>query len=216
MWEGATGGVESGARRQECRRHLKAGAGITRCRLRTGRFFFGLQLRAMMYRIARARPPRSHRCASGNPHVTGASGALPGRNPPVEPELLLPKPSRSENYRAGLFHRNPIFRGRTAFRSTTQEDSMKYAMKYAVKGFTVFGAAVLLALFATTGVHAQANQTVIPGTQVRVTLANGLSTSVAHDGDPFTAVVAEPPRCTARSAACSARSGYRCSAAALP
>jgi hypothetical protein len=51
---------------------------------------------------------------------------------------------------------------------------------------------VLLALFATTGVHAQANQTVIPGTQVRVTLANGLSTSVAHDGDPFTAVVAEP------------------------
>jgi hypothetical protein len=69
---------------------------------------------------------------------------------------------------------------------------MKYAMKYAVKGFTVFGAAVLLALFATTGVHAQANQTVIPGTQVRVTLANGLSTSVAHDGDPFTAVVAEP------------------------
>ncbi len=81
MWEGATGGVESGARRRECRRHLKAGAGITRCRLRTGRFFFGLQLRAMMYRIARARPPRSHRCASGNPHVTGASGALPGRNP---------------------------------------------------------------------------------------------------------------------------------------
>ncbi len=69
---------------------------------------------------------------------------------------------------------------------------MKYATKYAVKGFTVFGAAVLLALFATTGVRAQANQTVIPGTQVRVTLANGLSTSVAHDGDPFTAVVAEP------------------------
>jgi hypothetical protein len=69
---------------------------------------------------------------------------------------------------------------------------MKYAMKYAVKGFTVLGAAALLALFATTGVRAQANQTVIPGTQVRVTLANGLSTSVAHDGDPFTAVVAEP------------------------
>lgn len=33
---------------------------------------------------------------------------------------------------------------------------------------------------------------VIPGTQIRITLVTGLSTSVAHDGDPFTAVVAEP------------------------
>ena len=33
---------------------------------------------------------------------------------------------------------------------------------------------------------------IIPGTQVRITLLTGLSTSVAHDGDPFTAVVAEP------------------------
>lgn len=33
---------------------------------------------------------------------------------------------------------------------------------------------------------------VIPGTQIRITLSTGLSTSVAHDGDPFTAVVAEP------------------------
>lgn len=32
----------------------------------------------------------------------------------------------------------------------------------------------------------------IPGTQIRITLVNGLSTSVAHDGDPFTAIVAEP------------------------
>jgi hypothetical protein len=31
-----------------------------------------------------------------------------------------------------------------------------------------------------------------PGTQVRLTLQSGLTTSVAHDGDPFTAVVAEP------------------------
>jgi hypothetical protein len=32
----------------------------------------------------------------------------------------------------------------------------------------------------------------VPGTQVRLTLINGLSTHVAHDGDPFTAIVAEP------------------------
>jgi hypothetical protein len=61
-----------------------------------------------------------------------------------------------------------------------------------MKSFTVFGAAALLALFATPAVRAQANQSVIPGTQVRVTLSSGLSTSVAHNGDPFTAVVAEP------------------------
>jgi hypothetical protein len=61
-----------------------------------------------------------------------------------------------------------------------------------MKSFKVFGAAALLVLFATRGIHAQANQSVIPGTQVRVTLSNGLSTTVAHDGDPFIAVVSEP------------------------
>ena len=61
-----------------------------------------------------------------------------------------------------------------------------------MKSFTVFGAAALLALFVTPGIHAQANQSVIPGTQVHVTLSNGLSTTVAHNGDPFSAVVAEP------------------------
>ncbi|HTV59031.1 MAG TPA: hypothetical protein VMJ93_09165 [Verrucomicrobiae bacterium] len=55
---------------------------------------------------------------------------------------------------------------------------------------SLFGV-LLLALLATPGVRAQSNQ-VLPGTQVRLTLVNGLSTSVAHDGDPFTAVVAEP------------------------
>jgi hypothetical protein len=39
--------------------------------------------------------------------------------------------------------------------------------------------------------YAQSNQ-VVPGTQVRLILLNGLSTSVAHDGDPFMATVAEP------------------------
>jgi hypothetical protein len=50
-------------------------------------------------------------------------------------------------------------------------------------------AAVLLAF--TSVVHAQSTE-VIPGTQVRLTLVNGLSTTVAHEGDPFTAIVAEP------------------------
>lgn len=39
--------------------------------------------------------------------------------------------------------------------------------------------------------QAQSNQ-VITGTQVRLSLMTGLSTSVAHEGDPFTAIVAEP------------------------
>jgi hypothetical protein len=50
-------------------------------------------------------------------------------------------------------------------------------------------AAVILAL--TPVVQAQTTD-VIPGTQIRLTLVTGLSTSVAHDGDPFTAIVAEP------------------------
>src|SRR5215831_15522558 len=48
-----------------------------------------------------------------------------------------------------------------------------------------------LALLMTPAVHAQSTE-LIPGTQVRLTLMNGLSTTVAHNGDPFTAVVAEP------------------------
>ncbi len=52
-------------------------------------------------------------------------------------------------------------------------------------------AAVLVTLSFTPAVHAQSNE-LVPGTQVRLTLINGLSTRVAHDGDPFTAVVAEP------------------------
>lgn len=46
-------------------------------------------------------------------------------------------------------------------------------------------------LFFTPVVHAQSTE-IIPGTQVRLTMVNGLSTSVAHNGDPFTAIVAEP------------------------
>jgi len=57
---------------------------------------------------------------------------------------------------------------------------------------TIFGVVLLaLLLLPASAVQAQSNQ-VVPGTQIRLTLLNGLSTSVAHNGDPFTAVVAEP------------------------
>lgn len=53
-------------------------------------------------------------------------------------------------------------------------------------------AAVALMVLAFAGkVQAQSTD-VAAGTQVRLTMVNGLSTRVAHDGDPFTAVVAEP------------------------
>jgi hypothetical protein len=62
-----------------------------------------------------------------------------------------------------------------------------------MKRFAVLCAVLTLALWLSPAAHAQsqANQ-VIPGTQVRLTLMNGLSSNVAHSGDPFTAVVAEP------------------------
>lgn len=54
-------------------------------------------------------------------------------------------------------------------------------------------AAVFLATAVVPAVRAQAQQqAAIPGTQVRLRLIDGLSTSVAHDGDPFTAIIAEP------------------------
>jgi len=52
------------------------------------------------------------------------------------------------------------------------------------------GIVALLAAF--TPVSRAQTTDVVPGTQIRLTLITGLSTSVAHDGDPFTAVVAEP------------------------
>jgi hypothetical protein len=60
-------------------------------------------------------------------------------------------------------------------------------MKHAV-GVCVLA---LLAIVLTPALHAQSNQ-LIPGTQVRLSLINGISTGVAHNGDPFTAVVTEP------------------------
>jgi hypothetical protein len=49
----------------------------------------------------------------------------------------------------------------------------------------------LLAIALTPVLHAQSNQ-LIPGTQIRLRLVDGISTAVAHNGDPFTAVVTEP------------------------
>jgi hypothetical protein len=54
-------------------------------------------------------------------------------------------------------------------------------------------AAFLISAAAPATIYAQATQQqAIPGTQVRLRLVDGLSTSVARDGDPFTAVIAEP------------------------
>ncbi|MGH9776242.1 MAG: hypothetical protein ACRD50_15000 [Candidatus Acidiferrales bacterium] len=63
-----------------------------------------------------------------------------------------------------------------------------------MKRIVVFAVVVSFVLFLTPAVQAQyshSNQ-ILQGTQIRLTLLNGLSTSVARDGDPFMAVVAEP------------------------
>lgn len=60
-----------------------------------------------------------------------------------------------------------------------------------MKSLVALCAAALVAMSLTPTVHAQSNE-LVPGTQVRLTLVNGLTTRVAHNGDPFTAIVAEP------------------------
>lgn len=60
-----------------------------------------------------------------------------------------------------------------------------------MKRLLVLGSLAALLLALAPAAHAQTTD-IIPGTQLRITLVTGLSTSVAHDGDPFTAVVAEP------------------------
>jgi len=61
-----------------------------------------------------------------------------------------------------------------------------------MKRFISVCALLSVLLWFTPAVHAQQPTAIQPGTQVRLTMASGLSTGVAHDGDPFTAVVAEP------------------------
>ena len=59
-----------------------------------------------------------------------------------------------------------------------------------MKRFVFVGALLALFLWLTPAVHAQS--IIQPGTQVHLTLASGLTSTVAHDGDPFSAIVAEP------------------------
>jgi len=61
-----------------------------------------------------------------------------------------------------------------------------------MKRFISVCALLSFLLWLTPAVHAQQTNAVQPGTQIRLTMSTGLSSSVAHDGDPFTAVVAEP------------------------
>ncbi|HVB87688.1 MAG TPA: hypothetical protein VNK23_13590 [Candidatus Dormibacteraeota bacterium] len=60
-----------------------------------------------------------------------------------------------------------------------------------MKHLTAICVALICAAVSVPAVHAQARQ-VIPGTEVRLSLTDGLSSRVARIGDPFTAVVTEP------------------------
>jgi hypothetical protein len=62
-----------------------------------------------------------------------------------------------------------------------------------MKRAVVFSVVLAVLLCFTPVVRAQSQPVAIQtGTQVRLSLVNGLTTSVAHGGDPFTAIVAEP------------------------
>ncbi len=66
-----------------------------------------------------------------------------------------------------------------------------------MKRFAVLSVVACAMLFLMPAARAQSAQSnepsnVAAGTQVRITMVSGLSTRVAHDGDPFTAIVAEP------------------------
>jgi hypothetical protein len=60
-----------------------------------------------------------------------------------------------------------------------------------MKRSSLFGVVAVLAVILTPRVQAQSNQ-LVQGTQMKLTLLNGLSTSVARSGDPFTAEVSDP------------------------
>jgi hypothetical protein len=61
-----------------------------------------------------------------------------------------------------------------------------------MKRFVSVFALLSVLLWFSPVVHAQQSNAIQPGTQVRITLIDGLTSNVAHDGDPFTAIVAEP------------------------
>jgi len=54
------------------------------------------------------------------------------------------------------------------------------------------GAAIVVTLLFVAAPAFAQNHQLLQGTQIRMTLLNGISTSVARDGDPFTAVVSQP------------------------
>ncbi|MBI3663440.1 MAG: hypothetical protein HY234_10380 [Acidobacteria bacterium] len=60
-----------------------------------------------------------------------------------------------------------------------------------MKRFLALGVAVSLFLLAAPPAQSQSNQ-LLQGTQLRLVLLNGLTTSVAREGDPFVATIAEP------------------------
>lgn len=60
-----------------------------------------------------------------------------------------------------------------------------------MKGIVTVGVVVCLLFIAALPAQSQSNQ-LMQGTQLRLVLLNGLSTSVTRDGDPFAAVVADP------------------------
>src|SRR5271155_2204588 len=80
------------------------------------------------------------------------------------------------------FFRNPLAMAMSHCRGKREER---------MKRFISLGAVFAILLLVTPAVHAQSNE-LMQGTQVRLTLVNGVTTGVAHDGDPITAIVAEP------------------------
>jgi hypothetical protein len=61
-----------------------------------------------------------------------------------------------------------------------------------MKRLVSLGALLSVLLWLTPAVRAQSATVIQPGAQIHLNLVAGLTTSVAHDGDPFTATVAEP------------------------
>jgi len=60
-----------------------------------------------------------------------------------------------------------------------------------MKRLSLVGAVLSTLLYLAPVVHAQSTE-LAQGTQIRLTLVSGLSTSLSRDGDPFTATVNEP------------------------
>ena len=90
---------------------------------------------------------------------------------------------------------NPTKRGQLGYgQSSPRRNEVLFTPRITedpMKRFISVFALLSVLLWLTPAVRAQSNA-IQTGTQVRLSLTAGLSTSVAHDGDPFTAIVAEP------------------------